>query len=84
MAGHDHVVGADQDRVDEAEFGDRGGDLRYLILRMRPRVANVGDQPVDRPRLDLQAMPPKVDVAVRTCAPESAHPRCATGIQFCR
>ena len=54
VAGDDHVVGADQHRVDEAKFRDRGGDLRDLIVRMRPRIAGVRDQPVDRPGLDLE------------------------------
>ena len=84
MAGDDHVIGADQHRIDEAEFGDRGGDLRNLILRMRSRVADIGNQPLDRPGLDLQAMPPSFDAAMRTRAPEGAHPRCATGFAFCR
>jgi len=54
VAGDDHVVGADQHRIEEAEFGDRCGDLRDLILRMRPRIANVGDQAVERSSLDRE------------------------------
>src|SRR5690606_8893285 len=46
------VVGADQHWIDEAEFGDRGGDLRDLVLTRRPRMAKLGGQPLDRPVLD--------------------------------
>jgi len=57
VAGDDHVVGANQHRIDETELGDRGGDLRNLSFRMRPRVANIGNQPLDRPRLDIEVHP---------------------------
>ena len=52
VAGDDHIVGADQHRVHEAEFSDRARDLRNLIARMRPRVADIGDQPRNRAGLD--------------------------------
>ena len=52
MAGDDHIVGADQHRVHEAELGNRTRDLRNLIARMRPRIADIGDQPRNRAGLD--------------------------------
>ena len=52
VAGDDHIVGADQHRVHEAELGNRARDLRNLIARMRPSVADIGDQPRNRAGLD--------------------------------
>lgn len=54
VAGNDHIVGADQHRVHEAELGNRARDLRNLIARMRPRVADIGDQPRNRAGLDRE------------------------------
>jgi len=53
MPGDDHLVLADQDRVGEAEFRDRGRDLRHLIGGMRPGVAAIRHKPVGRHHLDL-------------------------------
>ena len=49
----DHPVIADQHRVHEAELCDRARDLRDLGVGMRPGVARVRDQAVERPTLDL-------------------------------
>jgi hypothetical protein len=57
VAGDDHVVLANQDRIGEPELGDRGRDLGDLIGRVGPGVADVGDQPADRHLFDLQAVP---------------------------
>ncbi len=54
VAGDDHIVGADQHRVHEAELGNRARDLRNLIARMRPRVANIENQPRNRAGLDRE------------------------------
>src|ERR1700722_19330537 len=35
---------ADQHRVGEAKFADRGGDLRDLLVAVRARVSGIGDQ----------------------------------------
>ena len=42
MPGDDAVVAVDQDRVGEAELADRGGDLRHLLVAVRPGVPGVG------------------------------------------
>jgi len=52
VASDDHAVRAHQDLVRPPELDDAGRDLRDLLLRMRPRVADVGKQLVDRPKLD--------------------------------
>ena len=41
-----------QHGVREAKFPDTAGDLGHLGLRMRPRVARVGDQSADFPPFD--------------------------------
>jgi hypothetical protein len=33
VSGDDYVIGADQDRVDKTELGNRCGDLRDLCVR---------------------------------------------------
>ncbi len=53
MPDDDNVVLADQDRVGEAELGDRGRDLRHLNGRMGPGIADLWHQPVGRHHLDL-------------------------------
>jgi hypothetical protein len=53
MSCNDHLVLADQDRVGETELGARGRDLRHLIGRMGPGIADAGHQPVGRHHLDL-------------------------------
>ena len=40
-------------RIGEPEFADAAGDLRDLRVGMRPRVAGVGDQGLERPHDDL-------------------------------
>ena len=47
MPGDDPVVAVEQNRVGETEFPDAAGDLRDLVLGMRPRVAGIGDQRLD-------------------------------------
>src|SRR6266404_5345866 len=54
VPGQDAVVAVAQDRIGETELPDAPGDLRDLRLRVRPRVARVGDQRVDRPIFDRQ------------------------------
>ena len=43
MTCDDHLVLTDQDRIGEAELGDRGRDLCDLILAVGPGVADVGN-----------------------------------------
>ena len=47
VAGDDHAVRADENRIRPPELGDAGGDLRDLLVRMRPRVPGVGNEAVD-------------------------------------
>ena len=42
VSGDDDAVAADQDRVGEPELGDRGGDLRDLLVGVGPGVPLVG------------------------------------------
>jgi hypothetical protein len=58
MPGDDHLILTDQDRVGEAELGDRGRDLSDLIGRMRPGIADVGHKSVGRHHLDLHGRQP--------------------------
>jgi hypothetical protein len=44
-------------RDGEAKFADRGSDLRHLFGGMSARVAGIGNQPIDRPALDLVCRP---------------------------
>jgi hypothetical protein len=41
-------LAVDQDRVRKAELADAAGDLRDLRIAVRPRVAHVRDQSLDR------------------------------------
>jgi hypothetical protein len=50
---HLEIVG-DDNGIDEAEPLDRVGDQLDLLARMRPRVARIGPQPVERDVLDLK------------------------------
>jgi hypothetical protein len=59
VACDDRLVLADQDRVGEAERGDRGHDLRHLTGGMGARIADIGHQPVGRHHLDLHGRLPK-------------------------
>jgi hypothetical protein len=54
VARNDDPVGSDQHGVDEAKFGDRGRDLRHLLLGVRARIPGVGNQPLDGPALNLE------------------------------
>jgi len=54
VARNDDPVGPDQHGVDEAKFGDRGRDLRHLLLGVRARIPGVGNQPIDGPPLDVE------------------------------
>jgi hypothetical protein len=47
-----HALGVDQDWVGPAELDDRGRDLLYLIVVVRPGIARIGLDPVDRPVFD--------------------------------
>src|SRR5712675_3521224 len=51
-AGLDSALKVNQHGVREAKFPDTAGDLGHLGLRMRPRVARVGDQSADFPPFD--------------------------------
>jgi hypothetical protein len=53
MSCNDHLVLANQDRVGETEFRDRGRDLRHLIGGMCSGIADIGHKPVGRHHLDL-------------------------------
>jgi hypothetical protein len=53
VSGDDGVVGADQDRIDESELSDAGGQLLDLQGGMRPGVLGVGDEPSNRALLDM-------------------------------
>jgi len=49
VAGNNHAVGPDQNRVDEPELHDRCRDLSHLSLRMRARVrVNGSKSPIGR------------------------------------
>ena len=52
VTGYDSALGVNQHGVREAKFPDTAGDLGHLGLRMRPRVARVGDQSADFPPFD--------------------------------
>lgn len=52
MAGDDDSIRADQDWIDEAEFFDRGRDLRYLLIGVGAGVAGVREELVEGPALD--------------------------------
>jgi hypothetical protein len=43
VAGDNHAIGVDKDRIGEPKFVDRGDDLVYLSFRMGARVARVRD-----------------------------------------
>ena len=51
MPGENAVSLVDQDRVGEAELDHRGRDLRHLVGAVRPGIALVAPQTVDRPEL---------------------------------
>ena len=53
MTGNDDIVCTDQNRIDEAEFGDGSGDLSDLSLRMRAGISRIGDQSIHRGVFDL-------------------------------
>lgn len=53
MASQDHQIIIDQNRIGEAEFLDRGGELRQLTLGMGAGVARIGCERTDREALDL-------------------------------
>jgi hypothetical protein len=44
VAGDNAVLFVDQQRVGEAKFADRGGNLRDLLVGVGARVSGVGDQ----------------------------------------
>ena len=47
------AVVSNKDRVHEPKFGDRARDLGDLGVRVGSSVSGMGDQPVERPLLDL-------------------------------
>ena len=53
MPGYERPLFVDEHRDGEAKFADRGGDSRYLFGRMRAGIAGIGNQPIDRPALNL-------------------------------
>ncbi|MCY1382408.1 hypothetical protein D9M69_704300 [compost metagenome] len=57
VTSNDDAVAARQDRIDESELHDAGGDLRHLLLGMGARVAGVGQQLGGRPLFDLVGQP---------------------------
>jgi hypothetical protein len=52
-------IAADQDQIDEAELGDRGGNLGDLFVRMRAGIAGVGSagREVESRSLAFDALP---------------------------
>ena len=54
MAGDQHAAIVDEARNVEAEFRDRAGNLRDLLVRMRSGIRRIGQEPADGPELDLQ------------------------------
>jgi hypothetical protein len=57
MPGDQRTLFVNEHRVGETKFADRCGDLRYLLVGMSASIASVGDQPIDRPALDLVRRP---------------------------
>jgi hypothetical protein len=53
VAGDDYPVGSCEDWIDEAEFLDGGGDLRYLLVGVRPRIPSVGNEAIERPEFNV-------------------------------
>lgn len=49
VPGDDTALGIDQNRVEEPELDDAGGNLGHLIVRVRPGIPGVGDQPIQFP-----------------------------------
>ena len=54
MSRNDHAIIADQHGVHETKLRDRASDLRDLGLGMRPGIARMRDQPVERPMLEAR------------------------------
>jgi hypothetical protein len=53
MARNDPGIAGYQNRVGEAELNDAGRNLRHLLGAVRPGIALIGHQPIDRPSLQL-------------------------------
>ena len=83
VAGDDHVVGADQHRVHEAELGNRGRNLGDLICRMGPGVADIGDQPRNRAGLDGEHCV-SVECELGGANPRTSRAGCEPGSRTCR
>src|SRR6266550_4428059 len=64
MACNDVAALADQNWIREAERTNAAGDLRNLPSTMRPRVARIRDQPIQRPVLDLKTQPVILSIQV--------------------
>jgi hypothetical protein len=60
VACDDAGLGINQYRVIETEFGDAGGDLRDLGVRVRPGISGIRDELLDQPVLDPLGHPMKV------------------------
>ena len=56
VASDDDVVLTHQNRIDEPELGNAARDLADLFIRMRPRIAGVGDQAFKGILLDVQVV----------------------------
>jgi hypothetical protein len=55
VARDDRAVRRHQQRIGPPKFNDAGRHLSHLLDRVGARVAEVRQQPVDRPHQDLQA-----------------------------
>jgi hypothetical protein len=54
VAGDDHEIWADEYGICPAEFSDAGGDLRDLLVSVRPRISYTRDELVDWNQTNLQ------------------------------
>ena len=54
VAGDDDIVGANQNGICPPKFPHAGGDLRDLLVGVRPGVTNIGQKLIDWPNLHLE------------------------------
>ena len=54
VTGNHDPVRCDQERICPAEFPDGRRDLCHLLVGVRARIAHIGQEPIDRPNLNLQ------------------------------
>src|SRR5690625_5256864 len=79
VPGYDDIVFTDKDRIDEDELSDRAGDLCDLISAMRPGVADIGDELIDRDFGDLQRRGSKTERRPEREAPDQFQMTTETG-----